>query len=481
MYEQLVERYREISALGDAAGVLRWDQEVMMPEGATPARSRQLSTLSSVQHDLLTADETERLLDGAEDESLDGRQRAAVREIRREYERADRVPRDLVEEISRAVSEAHPVWREARENSEFADFEDTLANLVDLKRRYAEAIDPDRPAYEVLFEDYEPCLDLEVVDSVLGSLRSEIPGLVEGAATDVDENPLGTGHPEERQEALAREALDYLGYDWSHGRLDVAPHPFSSGNQYDARVTTRYGDDVLDALTSTVHEFGHALYTLGLPRDEYGSPLGESRDLSVHESQSRFWENHVARSPEFWRGFAPRAEDALDVEVDADTVAAYLNRVKPDNLIRVEADELTYHLHIAVRFDVERRLVEGDLDVSEVPAAWNDAYDDVVGVRPQDDAEGVLQDIHWSHGSFGYFPTYSLGSVLAAQIHEAMDREVDVAARAEDGEFSPLREWLRDEVHRHGRRYETDELVRRATGESLSADAFLSYVGEKYG
>ncbi len=483
MYGELVERIRKISAVDDASGVLQWDQEVMMPEEGTPARARQLSALSSVSHDLLTADETGRLLDEAEKQELDGEQEAVVREIGRRYRRADRVPNELVEEISQRTSEAHPVWRKAKEAADFEEFAPVLEDLVELKREYAKYVDPDRPAYEVLFEDYEPYLGLDKAEETLETLKDELVPLIEDVAESSFEprDPFeGRCFTEEVQEELVRGALDDLGYPWSRGRLDPAPHPFSTGNQFDARVTTRYGDDPLDAFTSTVHEFGHALYTLGLPREHYGTPLGSSRDLSVHESQSRLWENHVARSREFWRYFTPKASDVLDVDLEPDVVYRHLNRVYDDNPIRVEADELTYHMHVVVRFEVEQELVSGDLDVREVPQRWNDLYEEYLGLRPEDDGEGCLQDIHWSHGSFGYFPTYSLGSVLAAQIYDAAAEELPLENQVEEGEFEPLTDWLRENVHRHGQRYRTDELVRKATGEEFSADAFVEYVEEKY-
>ncbi len=483
MYEELVERMKKISAVDDASGVLQWDQEVMMPEEGTAARAKQLSALSSVSHDLLTADETGRLLDEAGEQELDDRQEAVVREVKRRYRRADRVPNDLVERISQRTSEAHPVWRKAKKQDDFEEFAPVLEDLVELKREYADYVDPDRPAYEVLFEDYEPYLGVDKAEETLGTLKQELVPLIDDVA-DSDVEPRDPFYsqefPDDVQEELVREALDELGYPWSRGRLDPAPHPFSTGNQFDARVTTRYGDDPLDAFTSTVHEFGHALYTLGLPEEAYGTPLGSSRDLSVHESQSRLWENHVARSREFWRFFSSKAGEILDVELEPEEVYRHLNRVHDDNPIRVEADELTYHMHVVVRFEIERDLVNGDLEVSDVPERWNDLYDQYLGLRPEDDANGCLQDIHWSHGSFGYFPTYSLGSVLAAQIYDAAADELPLQKQVEDGEFAPLREWLRENVHSHGQRFTTDDLVREATGEELSADAFVEYVEEKY-
>jgi len=489
-YETLLEEYRRVANVREATGVLRWDQQVMMPEEGTPARSQQLSTLSSLSHDLLTDDNVGDALDALESESLTDEQAGVVREIRRQYDRAIAVPSELVEEISTTASEALPAWESAKAEDDFESFAPYLRKHVELKREYAEHIDPDRDPYEVLFEDFEPCLSLERAETILESMRETlVPMIEEIRESDVDLatdafTALGT-YPEAEQEALCRDALTTLGYPWERGRLDTASHPFSTGTTFDARVTTRFDDsDPLGSLTSTIHEFGHATYTHGLPDDAYGSPLGEDRDLSVHESQSRLWENHVGRSRAFWEGFLPTVQEHFPQAADVTAEEAYeaVNQVYEDNLIRVEADELTYHLHIVVRFEIERALIRGELDVDDVPEVWNDKYEEYLGIRPETDSEGCLQDIHWSHGNFGYFPTYSLGSAMAAQLYAAAEAELgafddDIAA----GEFDALHEWLTENVHRHGARYETNELVERATGSDFTADAFVDYVTEKYG
>jgi carboxypeptidase Taq len=484
-YDDLLDHVRRLTYLRDADQVLGWDQQVMMPEGGTPARSKQSSALSSVTHDLLTDDEVGALVDDLEGADLDPGQAAVVREIRREHDRAVSVPNDLVEEISETASNALPVWEEARANDDFESFAPTLEKTVELKREYAAAIDPDRDPYEVLFEEYEPYLGLDTAERVLGRLREELVELID--AIDDSETelaaPFSGEYDPDDQEGLARAALDDLGYDWDRGRLDAAPHPFSTGTQFDARVTTRYDPaDPLDALGSTIHEFGHATYTLGLPGEHYGTPLGSSRDLSVHESQSRLWENHVGRSRPFWEWFIPRVEECLAVDVSPRRLYEAANRVDPDNLIRVEADELTYHLHIVLRFEIERDLVAGDLAVEEIPAVWNEKIEEYLGVRPETDSKGCLQDIHWTHGALGYFPTYSLGSALAAQLYARADEAIDdLDGKIRDGEFDPLHEWLTETVHGHGCRYTTDELIREATGEPLTADYFLEYAREKFG
>jgi carboxypeptidase Taq len=482
-YDQFIDHVKRMTYVGDAAGVLNWDQQVMMPDAGTPARAKQTSTLSTLRHELLTDDQLADWLDELEDADLDDEQAAVVREVRREHERATRVPEDLVERISEATSNALPVWEQAKEESDFSHYEETLEELVELRREYAEAIDPDRDPYEVLFEEYEPYLGIDTAEQILDRLAEELPPLIEAVGeSDVTlASPFEGTYDEDDQEALVREALDTLGYDWDRGRLDTSSHPFSTGTQFDARVTTRFKpDDPMDALGSTIHEFGHATYTQGLPQEEYGTPLGSNRDLSVHESQSRLWENHVGRSKPFWELFTPTVEEHLGVDTTPQALYEAANEVYEDNLIRVEADELTYHMHILVRFEIERDLIRGDLAASEVPQVWNDKYEEYLGIRPDSDAEGCLQDIHWTHGSFGYFPTYTLGSVMAAQLDAAAREDLDLDSQIRDGEFDPLREWLGEYVHQHGARYETDDLVEEATGESFTADYFLDYVDEKY-
>lgn len=480
-YDQLLQRLDRIDALTQASWVLEWDQHTMMPPGGVPARSKQVSTLSALRHEILTAPETGKLLAQAEKEASSDEQRAVLREVRHEHDRATRVPGSLVEALARETSEAFPVWVEARKASDFKRFEPRLARLVELRREYARHVDPSKPAYEVLFNDYEPWIPIEEARRNLTRLREGLRPLVQRATEARRPKPptfRGAWDPE-RQMALAKRVVEMLGYDFQHGRLDVSPHPFSSGGPYDARITTRFEpDDPTPGLLAAIHETGHALYMLGLPKDKQGTPLGEARDLVVHESQSRLWENHVGRSQPFWERVLPLAREAFPgalAGATSEDAWRAVNHVEP-SLIRVYADELTYHMHIALRFDIERELVEGRMATREVPAAWNDRMQKDLGVTPPDDARGCLQDMHWSTGSFGYFPTYSLGSMLAAQLHAAYRR----ASQADETDYPALLAWLRENVHRHGKRYKTGELVERATGKALAPDDFLSYAREKY-
>jgi carboxypeptidase Taq len=489
-YDDLLERYERVAMLsrfGGAGGVLGWDQQVMMPEGGTPARAKQLSTLSSIEHDILTDEATGELIDAASDGNLSDEQQAAVREIRRRYERQSKVPGDLVEEISQRSAEAQEIWQDAKAESDFDHFAPTLEELRDLQVERAEHVDPDKSPYTVMHEDGERDIPLEKVEEIFDQLREELVPLIADVRERGDDLPAPFRehgpYDEDDQMALSQDVLDLLGYDREHGRLDTSPHPFTSGNQFDCRITTRFReDDPIDALTATIHEFGHATYQLGLPKEQYGSPLGQSQSSGIHESQSRFWENHVGRTREFWELFLPTMQDQFP-ELDGVTVdEAYraVNRIYPDNRIRVEADELTYHFHIILRHEVGRAFVEGDIDVEGIPRVWNDKMEEYLGVRPDDDAEGCLQDIHWT-SRFAAFQGYTLGSVLAAQLDAAMRRDVDdVDGKIREGHFEPMLAWMRENVHRHGRRYPADELIEVATGEPLTADYFVEYARSKF-
>ena len=483
-YEQLLDRQRRITNLRNGAMHLNWDQQVVMPEGGTPARSQQLSALSATAHELLVADEVGEWLAELDGADLDPEQAATVREIRRDHERAANVPSALAEEITQVGSENQRIWQEAKAEDDFARFAPRLERMRDLQRERAEQIDPESSPYTVLYEDSNPYIPLAQMTEIFETLRAELPPLVaEIRAADRElADPWEGEYPEANQRALSEAVLDVLGYDRSRGRLDTAPHPFMAGTQFDARVTTRFNPaDPVDALTATIHEYGHASYQLGLRQDAYGTPLGEPRSSGVHESQSRFWENHVGRTRPFWERFLPAFTEHIDGHDDLTVEAAYeaVNRVYPDNCIRVEADELTYHMHIILRCEIGRAFVEGEIEVGEIPQVWNEKMDEYLGVVPETDSEGCLQDIHWTSG-FAAFHGYTIGSVLAAQLNAAIRDDLDVDALVREGEFDPIREWMGERIHRPGKRYTTPELVEEATGEPLSAEHFVDYAREKF-
>lgn len=488
-YEKFEKKVRRIKNLEETQELLGWDEEVMMPEKGAEARGEQKSILSSLRHEILISDEMGDLLRSAKDEveTADHDKQAVIREIERERERAAKVPSELVSKITEKTTESVEAWREAKEEDDFESFAPHLKELVELKREYAEHIDPEKEPYRVLFRDYEPYLSYDRMEEILLNLREGVQKIlekIEESDADLNSEALKGDYSDEEQMKLNRQVVERLGYDFERGRIDVSSHPFTSGSSFDARITTWHNsEDLSKVLLPTIHECGHALYQQGLPRQNYGTPLGDSRELSIHESQSRFWENHMARSEEFWRYLA--SEDEIGEilgDVDVEDVYEKVNRVYPDNLIRVEADELTYHLHIVLRFEIGRDLINGDIEVHELPEVWDRKMEQYLDISPDTDAEGVLQDIHWAWGNFGYFPTYSLGSMVSAQIDSKMKTDIEeFDQKVENGQFEPILNWLRENIHQHGQRYRTEELVEKATGARPSADAFLRYAEDKYG
>lgn len=483
-YEELRDHIQETAYLGDAAGVVGWDQQVTMPTGGAPARAKQMSALSGVIHERQTDERLGELLSEIDESALTPGQQAVVRETRKSYEEATRVDQELVAERSELSSEANQIWQEAKANDDFESFAPVLERQRELQIEEADQIDPDREPYQVMFEGYEPSLPLSLVEEVFTDLREALIPLIDDikASAVSFESPFDESFDEDTQEELSRETLEMLGYDFDRGRLDTSAHPFTSGTQFDARVTTRFKpEEPLEALNATIHEYGHASYQLGLSREEYGTPLGMAVG-AIHESQSRFWENHVARTKPFWEYYTPTFNEHLGTDLDAQTLYEAANRIYPDNMIRVEADELTYHLHIILRTEVEKAFVRGEIDVEEIPALWNDKMEEYLGIRPETDAEGCLQDIHWC-SRFAGFQSYTVGSVLAAQLDATLrsefDRDVDELIRT--GEFEPLLEWMNDNVHAHGQQYPADELIEEVTGEPLTADYFIEYAEQKFG
>lgn len=478
-YAQLVARLQRMAGLHDAAEILAWDQQVMMPPGGTEARAAQMAALSASMHELLVAPETGRLLAEAERAEKDEARLAVLRETRVAYDRATRVPMELVEAMSRTQARGFEAWVDARKRSDYARFRPILAELLEQRRQYARHVEPSLPAYEVLFQDYEPWIALADARKNLSGLREGLRPLLQRARSAPRPRDVLQGEwPQREQELLSREVCEMIGYDFQRGRLDVSPHPFSAGGAHDARITTRYDPRTpIPSLLGSVHEAGHAMYMQGLPKEHMGTPLGEARDLVVHESQSRLWENHVGRSLPFWERVVPMIRKHLPRAMpgaSAEDAWRAVNVVEP-SLIRVEADELTYHMHVALRFEMEEAMVSGKLAMDEVPHRWNEIMQRDLGLTPPDDAHGCLQDMHWSTGSFGYFPTYSLGSMLSAQLMGAYEREGGSAS-----DYPSLLGWLRERVHRHGKRYKTGELIERATGRALSPEAFLRYADAKY-
>lgn len=492
-YDRLLARSREAGLLGSVEGLLGWDQETMMPAGGAEHRAQQLALIARLRHERLASPEMGKLLGECEaslDTTADTIEAANVRALRHDHDRAVRLPAALVAEIAATASTAQHEWAEARTASDFSRFRPWLEKTVDLCRQkaacygWAEGGEP----WDALAEDYEPGCTAAGVAEVFGPLRDRLRRLLEeiaAAATRpsgrLDEIEL----PGPEQMALCREVAAALGFDFTRGRLDVSTHPFCGGSHCDdVRLTTRFHPAMLtDAISSTMHEAGHGMYEQGLLYAHVGTPCGESVSLGIHESQSRMWENQVGRSEAFWRWAAPRLAahfGAAVAGIDARAACESANRVAP-GLIRVEADEATYNMHVMIRFELERALLTGDLAPAELPEAWNTAYREFLGVDVPDDRRGCLQDIHWSMGALGYFPTYTLGNLYCAQFFEAAcDAIPDLVEGFAEGQFAPLLHWLREQIHRHGRRYSPSQLCLRVTGKPLSADPLMRHLETKF-
>ena len=493
-YGQLLAQMRELAVWSSINSTLGWDQEVMMPPGAAALRGEQAAVLSELMHERRTSAALGDLIARCEGDAelmADPDAAANLRNLRRDYDRATRLPTELVREVAEVSTLAMHAWREAREKSDFPAFAPWLEQLVKLNRDTAEhlGVPQGGELYDALLENFEPGMRAAELDRVFGELRAGLVPLIreltEGG-TPPDTGWMSIPLDVETQAAFNHGVVERMGFDFHGGRLDVSTHPFCEGaGPGDTRLTTRYdATQLLSALHGTMHETGHGLYEQGLPKEQrFGQPLAEAASMGIHESQSRMWENFVGRGRPFWEWALPelqrRVSDPAVAALGVDTVFRGLNAVRP-SLIRIEADEATYNLHIMLRFDLERAMLKGDLPVSELPGAWNDRMQSDLGMQVPDDRRGVLQDIHWSMGAIGYFPTYTLGNLYAAQLWSAITAALpQLEDELRRGEFSGLLGWLRENVHGHGRRYTAAELCQRATGRPLSHEPLLRYLEGK--
>lgn len=482
-FGELRAHVRRIETLSGIEGTLDWDQQTMMPPKAAALRGEQQALVAGLAHEHISDPRIEGWLadlEGTEDPV----RAAAERNLGRTYRREKRVPADLVDALARAKSEGFGVWVAAKKSDDWASFRPKLEQLVSLSRQRAAAIDPDRHPYEVLLEEFDPGTTVASLRDTFGRLRDGLVPLLEAIAGAPALPAVDRTFDVAGQEALHREVAAALGYDFEAGRLDPAEHPFTSGmGPGDVRITTRLApDDFFGGLGSTVHETGHALYEQGLPHAHRGTTVAEAASFGLHESQSRFWENTIGRSEAFFRWLAPKLPGHFEgATPDASALYRAANRVEP-SLIRVEADEVTYNLHIVVRFELELALFEGTLAVADLPAAWNEKYAEYLGVTPPDDTRGVLQDVHWSSGAFGYFPSYTLGNLYAASMGRAIEAALpDLWDRVADGDFAPILGWLRERVHARGHLLEAPEIVREAVGERDHVADLLGYLWSRHG
>ncbi|MCF7948225.1 MAG: carboxypeptidase M32 [Spirochaetia bacterium] len=513
-FEKLQQIDKEIILLEHTSALLQWDQETGMPAMAIEERSDQIALMQGLAHDRMTGAEVGELLEqarseaggaGAETVSGDGQATGAedaalppeddprffssafLRLFGRHYEREVKIPRRLVTELAQTTSRAQAAWIEARRADDFSLFQPHLEKIVALTLEKAEALGYPEQPYDALLDEFEPGMRSSQVEEVFADLKTELAPLVKRIteAQKVDDSFRRRGYPSAGQREFSLKVLRDMGYDFDRGRLDESAHPFTTslgGN--DIRVTTRFHeDDLFSAIFGTIHEGGHGLYELGIDPAYHGSSLGEGTSLGIHESQSRTWENLIGRSLPFWQHHFPDLQrifpDQLE-NIDAEGFGRAVNRVQP-SLIRIEADEVTYSLHVILRFELELALINRKLEVKDLPQAWNDRMEQLLGIRPPSDADGVLQDVHWSMGAIGYFPTYALGNLFGAQFFNRMQQDLpDVDKRIGAGDLLSIRRWQQEHIHRHGAVYTAPELVRRVTGEALNPRHFIDYLERKF-
>ena len=488
-FGELRQRLGEIEDLRTTSELLFWDQTVMMPPAGGPVRAEQLTTLQRVSHELFVSDEIGALLDELRpyEESLpfDSDEASLIRVTRRDWEKARRVPPELAAELTKLSSEAQEVWAKARQDDDYDLFRPWLDRTLELKRRYVECFQPYEDPYDPLLDDYEPGLTTPEVRGIFATLKEALVPLIAQSGTTEREDFERGPFAEHGQHELSLQILDHYGFRPQHFRLDRTVHPFAarSGTQ-DIRLTTRYSTSDLHSLFTAMHEGGHGLYEHGVSTSLERTPLANGVSSAFHESQSRLWENVVGRSRPFWEWFYPSVQETFaDVlgDVSLDDFHRSVNRVRP-SFIRVDADEATYSLHIILRFELEQELLFGSLSTAELPDAWNARFKDYLGLDVPDDRLGVLQDVHWAGGSFGYFPTYALGNVVSLQIWERVRAELpDLDEQFARGDFGALHDWLRDQVYRHGRKFTPQELLQRIVGTGMDAGPYVRYLSDKFG
>ena len=487
--ELLKERLGEVEDIGRAASVLSWDQQVNMPSGGNEARGRQLATLSKIAQEKFITDEVGRLIDDLKQDlnGADTDEAAFVRVAARNYDKARRVPPSFIAEQAIVTSKAFEAWREARSKSDFSIFQPHLEKVVELVHKYISFFPTGEHPYDTLLDDFEPGMKTAEVKAIFYGLRPKQVKLIKAIASSkqVKDAFLFKKYNEKKLIDFGVDVITRFGYDWTRGRQDKAPHPFETTfSVNDVRITTRYEDDnPLATLFSTMHEAGHAMYEQGINPAYERTPLAGGTSLAVHESQSRMWENLVGRSLPFWEHFYPSLKKLFPSQFDGVSLKTFykaINKVEP-SLIRVNADEATYNLHIMLRLELEIGMVEGTIEVKDLPEIWNTKMQEYLGVTPPDDATGVLQDIHWSGGAIGYFSTYALGNLVSVQLWEKINKDIrNLDDQIRKGDFSELLAWLRKNIHQHGQKYEPQTLVERVTGSKISPAPYVRYLTKKY-
>jgi carboxypeptidase Taq len=490
-FDELKTRLAQVTDINRVRRILGWDMQVMMPAAGAGARGEQQATLDRIAYDIFTAPETGRLLEELRsyEDSLDpdSDDASLLRVSRKDFEKTVRIPADLRTEIVKAGTEGFMAWRLARPANDFESFRPHLEHHMELRRRYVELFPEADEPYDVLLDDYERGMKASEVRVVFDRMKEELVPLVAEARElyGDDDGTLARAFPKDKQEAMAREIIDLFGHRENSWRLDPTVHPFASGGGVDdIRITTKYEPTGLESFFASMHEYGHGLYEHQVAPELDRTPLGGGVSLGMHESQSRMWENLVGRSRPFWRFFYPRLQERFSPlldDVDEETWFRAVNIVQP-SLIRIAADEITYNMHIILRFELEQDLLAGNVEPRDLPSEWNRRMDEYLGIEVPSDADGVLQDMHWGTGTIGYFPTYSLGNVMSVQIWERIKEDLpDLDDRLERGEFAPLREWLGEHIHKHGRKFTPQETLERAVGSRIDPEPYLAYLRQKHG
>jgi carboxypeptidase Taq len=484
LYAELTSKLKKAQLLGSVADLLMWDEQVNLPPNSAAQRGDQQAVVAELVHAQLTDPRLGAVIGELEGAELSDDERVVVAWARRDHDKATRLPNEFVRDKAEQASRGFHAWAHARETSSFASYAPVLATNLELVKREAAYLGRGDAPYDYMLDRHDPGMTAATIAPLFAELAEGLlPIAGEIAASSVKPVAL-RGFPIDAQSRFLREVTERIGFDYSRGRIDIALHPFSIGTGSDTRLTTRYSvDDPLDSLFSSIHEAGHGMYEQGLDAGQFHTALGQYAGMGVHESQSRLWENQVARSRGFWRFFEPRLREAFPGplrEISSEALYLAINAVEP-TLIRTESDEVTYNLHIILRFEIEQRLFSGELAIADLPGAWNEAATRLLGLTPRNDREGVLQDVHWSDGSFGYFPSYCLGNMMAAQLWATMTatgvaRDDDFAA----GDFTRVLAWLREHVHARGKRDTLLALVRRATREDLTPRHLLAYLRDRY-
>ena len=487
-YQKYLNYRRKIHDVYMSMSVLNWDMETHMPKNGNKFRAQQLSTLAKIAYDLESDDKYEKLLEMLNsDNSLSSDQKRNIYLSNKQILKTQKYTGEFIQRQSKLISRAFKDWRVAKEKNDFNLFKDSLEEIVNLRKEESELLGYTNHPYDALLDKYEPNLTTKDVDLIFNDVKEHLVPFI-GKITsnnNIDDSFFYQHFDKQKQWDFGVELLKQMGYDFDSGRQDISAHPFSSSfSPEDSRVTTRIDENNLsDMIWSCIHEGGHALYEQGLLSDNYGTPLGNSISLGIHESQSRLWENHVARSLPYWKNNYSRLQSLFPEKlknIDYKMFYKACNNVK-SSLIRTNADELTYHLHVLIRYEIEKGLIEGSIQVDELPIKWNNLYKKYLNIDVPSDSVGVLQDIHWSHGSFGYFPTYTIGSFYAAQFYNQASNEIsNIESKIENGDTKELLNWLREKIHKHGQRYEAKDLCKKITGEELNFKYFMNYAINKY-